>query len=234
MAMCIMNQCQLKNVGKEMIDQNRKKQLRRICTPEGVKPMRYKWVFMRKRNEKGEIVSYKTYSLVVDETTFRFLISLVIREGLDLHLMDVVIANLYGPLDNNIYMKPPEGFKLPEAANSCSREYYSIKLNISFYGLKQFGRMWHNRLNEYLSNEGYKNDPISPCIFIKKFGSGFVIIVVYVDDLNIIGTFEEILVTMECLNKEFEIKDLGKTRFCLRLQIEHLNNGIFLHQTTYI
>jgi len=51
--------------------------------------------------------------------------------------------------------------------------------------------MWYNRLSEYLLKEGYKNDPISPCIFIKRFGSGFVIIEVYVDDLNIIGTSVE-------------------------------------------
>ena len=30
------------------------------------------------------------------------------------------------------------------------------------------------------------------------------------------------------------MKDLGKTKFCLGLQIEHLTNGIFIHQSTYI
>ena len=77
---------------------------------------------MRKRNEHGEVVRYKarlvaqgfsqrpeidyedTYSSVVDATTFRFLISLAIRENLDLRLMDVVTEYLYGPLDNEIYI----------------------------------------------------------------------------------------------------------------------------------
>ncbi|CAA7060846.1 unnamed protein product [Microthlaspi erraticum] len=95
------------------------------------------------------------------------------------------------------------------------------------------GRMWYNRLSEYLLKEGYKNDLISPCIFIRKFGKGFVIIAVYVDDLNIIGTPEEISYTVEYLKKEFEMKDLGKTKFCLGLQIEHLVDGILLHQMAY-
>lgn len=87
-----------------------------IVTPYDVKPVGYKWVFVRKRNEHGEIVRYKarlvaqgfsersgidygeTYSHVVDANTFRFLISLAIREKLDLRLMDVVTAYLYGPL----------------------------------------------------------------------------------------------------------------------------------------
>ena len=29
------------------------------------------------------------------------------------------------------------------------------------------------------------------------------------------------------------MKDLGKTKLCLSLQIEHLMNGIFVHQSTY-
>ena len=93
--------------------------------------------------------------------------------------------------------------------------------------------MWYNRLSEYLLKKGYKNDPICPCIFIKRLGSEFVIIVVYVDDLNIIGTRKELLEAVECLKKEFEMKDLGKTKFFLGLQIENLSNGILVHQSTY-
>jgi hypothetical protein len=77
-----------------------------VQTPEGVSPVGYKWVFVWKRNEKNEIVRYKarlvaqgflqkpgidyeeTYSLVVDTITFRFLISLVVTESLDMCLMD--------------------------------------------------------------------------------------------------------------------------------------------------
>ena len=33
--------------------------------------------------------------------------------------------------------------------------------------------------------------------------------------------------------KEFEMKDLGRTKFCLGLQIEHLQGGIFVHQSNY-
>ena len=35
------------------------------------------------------------------------------------------------------------------------------------------------------------------------------------------------------LTKEFEMKDLGQTKFCLELQIEHLEDEILLHQSTY-
>ncbi|KAG7531336.1 Ribonuclease H-like superfamily [Arabidopsis suecica] len=127
-----------------------------------------------------------------------------------------------------------EGIELKDKDKKWSRDQYCIRLNKSLYGLKQSGRMWYNRLSDYLVREGYKNDPISPCIFIKKFANkGFVIIAVYVDDLNILGTSGEIAQTVEYLKKEFEMKDLGKTKFCLGLQLEYVNNGILVHQKAY-
>jgi hypothetical protein len=55
--------------------------------------------------------------------------------------MNVVTSYLYGSLDNDICMKIPEGYKMPEAYNSKSRSIYSIKLQRSLYGLKQSRRM---------------------------------------------------------------------------------------------
>ena len=93
--------------------------------------------------------------------------------------------------------------------------------------------MWYNRLSEYLLKEGFENNPIFPCVFIKKSEFGYAIVIVYVDDLNLVGTPEELTKIANCLKNEFEMKDLGKTKFCLGLQIEHLPNGILVHQSTY-
>ena len=86
---------------------------------------------------------------------------------------------------------------------------YSIKLQRSLYGLKQSRHMWHNHLSEYLLKEGYANNSICPCIFIKKSEIGSAIIVVYVDDLNLVGTSEELIRITNYLKKEFEMKNLG-------------------------
>ena len=157
----------------------------------------------------------------MDVITFRFLISLAVSEGLDMRLMDVITAYLYGSIDNDIYMKIPKRFKLPKANNIKPRNTCLIRLQQSLYGLKQSERMWYNRFSEYLLKEGYANNPICQCIFIKKSESGFAIIAVYIDDLNLFGTLEEVTRTTKYLKKEFEMKDLGKTKFCLGLQIEH-------------
>ena len=54
----------------------------------------------------------------------------------------------------------------------------------------------------------------------------------YVDDLNLIGTLEELTRTAKYFKKEFEIKDLGEKN-CLGLQIEHFPTGVLVHQSAY-
>jgi len=63
---------------------------------------------------------------------------------------------------------------------------------------------------------------------------GFCIISVYVDDLNIIGNPHDIDEACNHLKTEFEMKDLGQTKFCLCLQLEHHPTGILVHQSAYI
>jgi hypothetical protein len=82
--------------------------------------------------------------------------------------------------------------------------------------------MWYNRLKEFLLQKGFSNNDDCSCVFIKKSSTRFCIIFVYVDDLNIIGTQQDIDETHNDLRTEFEIKDLGKTKFYLGLQLEHL------------
>ena len=77
------------------------------------------------------------------------------------------------------------------------------------------------------------NNSICPCVFIKKTENGLAIIAVYVDDLNLIGTPEELIKTTNYLNKEFEMKDLGKTSSCFGQQVEYCLNGVLIHQSSY-
>jgi hypothetical protein len=59
------------------------------------------------------------------------------------------------------------------------------------------------------------------------------IVSVYVDDINIISNKHDINEARHHLTK-FEMKDLGQTKFCLGLQLEHLPSGIFVYQGSYI
>ena len=78
------------------------------------------------------------------------------------------------------------------------------------------------------------NNHICLCIFIKKSKTGFAILVVYVDDLNVVGTPKKLTRTTKYLKNEFEMKDFGKTKFCLCLQIEHFPTIVLVHQSAFI
>jgi hypothetical protein len=170
--------------------------------PKGMNTVGYRWVFATKRNSEGEIIRYKarlvakgfsqkfgtdyeaTYSPVMDATTFRFLTGFATHMALHMQMMDVVTAYLYGNLDKDIYMKIPDGvdFNVKDYHRPC------VKLKRSLYGLKQSGRMWYQRLSNFLISKGFVVNEISPCVFIKRVKTDFAVILVYVDDLNIIGT----------------------------------------------
>jgi hypothetical protein len=146
--------------------------------------------------------------------------------------MDVMTAYLYGSLDLDIYAKVPDGILVLNM--HTNHNMYCVKLIKSLYSLKQSGRMWYNRLKVFRLNKGYSNSDDCPCVFIKKSATRFCIISVYVDDLNIIGHTKDIDEAHNHLKIEFEMKDLGRTKFYLELQLEHLHMGILIYQSTYV
>jgi hypothetical protein len=48
-------------------------------------------------------------------------------------------------------------------------------------------------------------------------GNEFVIVALYVDDVNLFGTTSLIAQTIDILNSIFEMKDLGELTYCLGL-----------------
>jgi hypothetical protein len=94
--------------------------------------------------------------------------------------------------------------------------------------------MWYNWLKEILLSKGYSNNNDCSCVFIHKSSTGFCIISLYVDDLNINDIELEINEARDYVKTEFEMKDLDKIKFCLGLQLEHLLTDILVHQSTYV
>jgi hypothetical protein len=170
----------------------RKKFTDLILTPPKIFPVGFKWIFIRKRNKNNEVVRYKarlvaqgftqrpdinfneTNSPVMNEITFRYLISLAIQKYLSLQLMDVVTEYLYGSIDLDIHMKVHDGISILNM--NKNHNMYCVKLLKSLYGLKQSGIMWYNRLNEFRLNKGYSNSDNCPCVFIRKSNTDFCII----------------------------------------------------------
>lgn len=214
-------------------------------------PIGHKLIFTRKTDEHGKTLRFKvrlvaqgytqkpgidfeqTYSPVMDSTSFRYLLSLAVHLSLETRLLDVLTAYLYGDLEAKLYLKPPPGF-LPDVTTVKPGRYSGLRICKALYGLKQAGRAWYHHLKTFLVLHGFENNPALPCVFVLRDNTGFVILAVYVDDLNSIGTPRLSKQVEELLIKQFEMKILGRTSYCLGLQVKHYADGsILLHQHTY-
>ena len=93
---------------------------------------------------------------------------------------------------------------------SLAKNGYAVQIMRSLYGLKRSGRMWYQRFRDEMLTMGFTNEDIAPCLFIKKHDDEFLIIAIYVDDINLFGHMTLLRNTIEILKRVFEMKDLGQ------------------------
>lgn len=126
-------------------------------------------------------------------------------------------------------MSQPQGFLDP------IHPEYVCKLERSLYGLKQAPRAWHDRFSKFLHSIGFKSSYADSSLFVQKVGSEVVILLLYVDDIILTGSNEQLVQSViHQLTSEFEMKDLGLLHFFLGLQVEYQSQGLLIHQTKYI
>jgi len=94
----------------------------------GRKPIGIKWVFKKKTNVEGKVEKYKAwlvekgysqvpridfgdiFSPVAKVTSIRLLLSIAAAFDFEVEQMDVKITFLHRDMEEEIYMKQPEGF----------------------------------------------------------------------------------------------------------------------------
>lgn len=155
---------------------------------------------------------------MLDIISFRYLLALAVHFSLEIFLMDVVTTYLYGNLDMQIYISPPPDL-FPKLLTPSSGKFLGFKINKALYDLKQASRMWYHLFRDFLISHGFIHDPALPCIFTSSQNGGYVIVAVYVDNLNLIGTLKLCKHTEKLLTTQFDMKLFSKTPFCFGLQI---------------
>nr|KAJ0218484.1 hypothetical protein LSAT_V11C300108620 [Lactuca sativa] len=203
--------------------------------PPGCKALGCKWIFKRKMKVDGTIDKYKsilviqgfrqkegidffhTYAPVARISTIRLLLALAAIHNLVIHQMDVKITFLNGDLDEEIYMKQPEGFVMP------GNEHKVCKLKKSLYGLKQAPKQWHQKFDDIVLSNGFALNQAYKCVYSKFDTSGKgVMICLYVDDMLIFGTdLQEVDKTKKFLSSSFEMKDLGEAEILKKFNFEN-------------
>ena len=111
-------------------------------------------------------------------------------------------------------MMQPEGFVNPKGANKI------CKLHRSIYGLVQASRSWNIRFDSVIKAYGFIQTFGEACIYNKVSGSSVAFLILYVDDILLIGNDTEFLNSIKgYLNKNFSTKDLGEAAYILGIKI---------------
>ena len=217
-----------------------------ICElPPGRKAIGNKWVWKIKFKSNGEVDRYKarlvvkgcnqkegvdfdeTFAPVVKMVTIRCLLVVAIQNSWPIFQLDINNAFLYGDLNETVYMKLPEGFFPKEDTRVC-------RLKKSLYGLKQAPRQWNAKLTSTLVENGFNQSKSDYSLFTKSDKGVFLALLVYVDDIIITGnSITEIEKFKTFLNSKFMIKDLGKLKYFLGIEVNDTNKGICINQRKY-
>ena len=220
-----------------------------VDPPEHVRSIGCKWIFKKKRGVDGKVETFKarlvakgytqkegvdyeeTFSPVAMLKSIRILLSIAASLDYEIWQMDVKTAFLNGYLDESIYMVQPEGFV------AKGQEQKVCKLLRSIYGLKQASRSWNLRFDETIKTYGFEQNVDEPCVYKCIDNKKVVFLVLYVDDILLIGNdVEKLSNVKKWLAEQFQMKDLGEASYVLGIQIirDRSKKLLALSQASYI
>ncbi|CAL1374616.1 unnamed protein product [Linum trigynum] len=213
--------------------------------PPGKRAIDCKWVYKIKFLPDGTIERYKarlvakgftqlegidfhdTFAPVAKLVTVRVLLAVAAKQGWPLHQLDVNNAFLHGDLDEEVYMKIPQGF-------SRNGDHRVCRLRKSLYGLRQASRNWYTKFTEALLEFGFRVSKADPSLFLYSRHGTFVAILIYVDDVVITGSAIDVISQVKAfLHHRFSIKDLGTLKYFLGIEVARSPDGIVLSQRKY-
>ena len=109
------------------------------------------------------------------------------------------------------------------------------KLKKALYGLKQAPCAWYEKIHAYLTAHGFCNSPIESTLYVKHADDILLIIVLYVNDMLLIGPNEKHIADFKAdLNSDFEMSNLGLLHHYLGIHFKQCDGGIALCQAKYI
>jgi hypothetical protein len=175
-----------------------------------------------------EGINYEeTFAPVGRYTSIQMIIALASALGWRLHQIDVKTTFLNGKIEEEVYIEQSDGFVIH------GKESHVCKLKKSLYGLKQAPHAWYARIDGYLMSLGFSESVVDANLYYKVDNGESLILILYVDDLFLIGAEHLITWCKHELASEFELKDLKLMHYFLGLEVWQRTDEIFLSQGKY-
>ncbi|CAH9090143.1 unnamed protein product [Cuscuta epithymum] len=213
--------------------------------PPGKRVVDSKWVYKIKYKPNGDIERYKarlvargftqvegidfhdTFAPVAKLVTVRCLLAIAAKRNWIVHQLDVNNAFLHGDLSEDVYMCIPQGFLKSGDTRVC-------KLQKSLYGLRQASRNWHQKFTQALHGIGFRQSRADHSLFIFQQGPITTFALIYVDDVILAGNNAPHISTVKgYLDTQFSIKDLGKLKYFLGIEVARSPDSFILSQRKY-
>ena len=103
------------------------------------------------------------------------------------------------------------------------------------YGLKQAGHKWNNELDGKLKDHEYQHLTSDPCVYIQSNNCDFGILAVWVDDLLLFTSIDQMMDHMkDVLSSEWEVTNLGELHKIVSIKVTCTDNSISISQQKYI
>ena len=94
------------------------------------------------------------------------------------------------------------------------------KLQRAIYGLKQASPSWNIHFDEVVKEFGFIQNGEEACVYKKESGSVKAFLILYVDDILLVGNDVNFLSEIKgSLKKSFAMKDLGEAAYILGIKI---------------
>ncbi|KAL0378534.1 UNVERIFIED_CONTAM: Retrovirus-related Pol polyprotein from transposon RE1 [Sesamum radiatum] len=163
--------------------------------------------------------------------SIRILLAIAAWYDYEIWQMDVKTAFLNGFVEEEIFMDQPEGF------TAVGEEQKVYHLQRSIYGLKQASQRWNTRFDEVILGYDFIKNDFDPCVHKKISGSSIAYLVLYVDDILLIGNDVKMLGDIKAwLSTQFSMKDMGEASYILGIKIywDRSRRLLGLTQSSYI
>ncbi|MBW0498793.1 hypothetical protein O181_038508 [Austropuccinia psidii MF-1] len=211
--------------------------------PANIKPIRGGWVFVKKPASKTCKARYKaqyvargnsqlsgcdfheTFAPTATFTSLRLLLTAAAHLNWHTSSFDFVAAYLNAPIDEELWIRPPEGMVIPKG--------HSCRLRKALYGTRQAGRCWWTHLRKSLETRGYSLSSYNNSVFFNK--STNIIIWLHVDDGVVFGKKKSNIDDLHLsLSVEFGLKWNPELDSIVGLNIQRDAHGFHLSQVRLI
>ncbi|GKA60685.1 putative RNA-directed DNA polymerase, partial [Tanacetum coccineum] len=220
-----------------------------VDTTPGLKTVGYKWIFKKKIYMDGKVHTYKarlvakgytqthrinyeeTFSPVAKIKSIRIMLAIAAFHDYEIWLMDVKTTFLNRKRTEDMFMAQPEGFENEKYPKRL------CKLQKGIYRLKQASHSWNLCLHEKVTQFGFSRSEYESCVYVKVSRNVVVYLVLYVDDILLIGNDIPMLQNVkDWFGRCFAMKDLGDAAYILGINIyrDRTKHLIGFSQDTYL